>query len=362
MGLGAYPKLSLADARDKVKILIADVAKDIDPIEERQAKRRNAVKAAQAITFKEAVEQFLMIKSAEFENSKHSAQWRSTLEEYAVKHIGTLKVAEITVHDVEKCLKPIWTAKTETASRVRGRIEAVLSWATAARHRSGENPARWKDNLEHMFPKPTKVRKVTHHAALPYAEVGGFMAELRKRDGISARALEFSILTAARSGEVRLATWEEIDFNAKVWTIPAKRMKARKEHRVALCDEAITLLRALPCIEGEDTVFPAPRGGAMSDMSLTAVLKRMNRSELTQHGFRSTFRDWAGETTAHPREVIEHALAHSLKDKAEAAYARGDLMAKRQRLMADWGKYCGIVRETVSEANATVVPLRAAVA
>lgn len=219
-----------------------------------------------------------------------------------------------------------------------------MDWAAFRGYREGENPARWKGHLEHELPACSKVQKVEHHAALPYAELGAFMVELRKREGLSARALEFAILTAARSGEVRGATWAEIDLPGRIWTVPAERMKAGKEHRVPLSDEAVKLLEALPRIVGNDYVFPAPRGGQLSDMALTAVLRRMERGGLTQHGFRSTFRDWAGETTAYPREVCEHALAHKLANGVEAAYQRGDLLAKRARLMADWARYCGTVQ------------------
>ena len=216
----------------------------------------------------------------------------------------------------------------------------MLDWAKVNGYRDGENPARWRGHLDKLLPARSKVQKVEHHAALPYAELGAFVADLRNRDGTASRALEFGILTAARSGEVRGAKWREIDLVGKVWTIPGDRMKAGKEHRVPLSDAAVALLKAIPRVKGSDFVFPAPRGGALSDMALSAVLKRMERNGLTVHGFRSTFRDWAGETTAYPREVIEHALAHQLKDKAEAAYQRGDLLAKRARLMSDWAKYC----------------------
>lgn len=362
MGLGRYPTVTLAQARglaDEYYRLVKHERKD--PIEVRKEQDRQTAKEVHRITFAEAVEQYLAMKTLEFENPKHAAQWKSTLETYAsnpkdVKGLGGMKVSDIGKDDILRVLEPIWHTKTETASRLRGRIENVLSWATVAGHREGENPAQWKGNLAQLLPKPTKLKKVSHHAALPYAELGAFILELRKREGFAARALEFSILTAARSGEVREAVWAEIDLNARVWIIPAERMKARKEHRVALCDEAIAILHTLPRIKGSDAVFPAPRGGKLSDGAMRQVLKRMERSDLTQHGFRSTFRDWAGETTAHPREVIEQALAHSLKDKAEAAYARGDLMAKRQRLMADWDKYCGIDRSKLQ--NADVLEMR----
>jgi integrase len=254
--------------------------------------------------------------------------------------LGKLSVSAIDTGKVLEVVQPLWATKTETASRLRGRIERVLGWATFRGYRQGDNPARWKDHLDHELPLRSEVRKVKHHAALPYREIGAFMMDLRKREGISARALEFAILCASRSAEVRNAAWAEIDLDGAVWTIPEDRMKAEKEHVVPLSDAAVSLLKGLPRRDGVDFVFPAPRDGALSDMALTAVLKRMDRPDLTQHGFRSTFREWAGETTAYPREVIEHALAHQLADKAEAAYQRGTLLPKRARLMKDWAAFC----------------------
>jgi integrase len=366
IGLGSFDDVTLAEARDKARELRKQVREGIDPLEAKEAEQR-AKLAAKAEderrkTFKECAESVIEKKGKELRNTKALAQWRSTLEKYAYPVLNDgRKIDELKKQDVLRVLKPIWSEKTETASRLRGRIETVFDYAKANDAYHGDNPAAWKGMLEPLLPKPNKVKQVKHHAALPYAEIGAFMAELRKREGMSARALEFSILTAARSGEARGALWGEIDMDAKVWILPRERMKADKEHRVALCDAAIALLRSLPRIEGDDTVFAAPRGGALSDQAFQKLFERMGCENITQHGFRSTFRDWAGETTAHPREVIEHALAHSLKDKAEAAYARGDLMAKRQRLMADWGRYCGIVREPGSEAGGTVVTLREAV-
>ncbi|EDW4374419.1 site-specific integrase, partial [Salmonella enterica subsp. diarizonae] len=281
------------------------------------------------------------IKGRELKSKKHVAQWRSSLETYAYPVIGQKRVGEITKTDLLAILEPIWLTKNETASRVRGRIETVLDYAKAKEYLEGDNPAAWKGMLKPLLPMPSKVQNKKHHAALPYGELGAFMAELRTRTGVSARALEFSILTVARSGEIRGAEWSEIDLAAKTWTIPAERMKASKEHRVPLSDAAVALLRMLPRFKDNNLVFPAPRGGQLSDMSLTAVLKRMGRSDLTQHGFRSTFREWAGETTSYQREVIEHALAHQLADKAEAAYQRGTLWPKRVALMDDWTDYCG---------------------
>jgi integrase len=336
--------VTLAEAREKALACRKLVADGRDPIEERKAALLRAqLEAAKAASFSDCARSYISAHEVGWKNEKHGRQWTATLETYAFPLIGKLPVASVDTGLVLRVLEPIWQSKTETASRLRGRIESILDWATVRGFRQGENPARWKGHLEHQLPARSKVQKVEHRAALPYAEIGIFMAELRQREGISARALEFAILTAARSGEIRGATWGEIDLKAHLWTIPAERMKAGKEHRVPLPEQAIALLSALPRLLGNDLVFPATRGKQLSDMSLTAVLKRMDHPDLTQHGFRSTFRDWAGETTAYPREVIEHALAHQLKDKTEAAYQRGDLLAKRARLMADWGKYCDTV-------------------
>lgn len=353
IGLGSYPDVSLAEAREKARELRKQVRDGIDPIEERNAtKLRAKLEAAKTKTFEECANAYIEANRAGWKNDKHVQQWQNTLATYAFPKIGQLSVAAIDTGLVLSVLQQetgedkaqLWHAKTETASRLRGRLESILDWAAFRGYREGENPARWKGHLEHELPARSKVQKVEHHAALPYAELGAFMVELRKREGLSARALEFAILTAARSGEVRGATWAEIDLPGRIWTVPDERMKAGKEHRVPLSDEAVKLLEALPRIVGNDYVFPAPRGGQLSDMALTAVLRRMDRGGLTQHGFRSTFRDWAGETTAYPREVCEHALAHKLADGVEAAYQRGDLLAKRARLMADWARYCGTVQ------------------
>ena len=353
IGLGSYPEVSLAEAREKARELRKQVRDGIDPIEERKVtKVRAALEAAKSKTFEECANAYIEANRAGWKNEKHVQQWQNTLATYAFPKIGQLPVAAIDTGLVLSVLQQetgedkaqLWHAKTETASRLRGRLESILDWAAFRGYREGENPARWKSHLEHELPARSKVQKIEHHAALPYAELGAFMVELRKREGLSARALEFAILCASRSGEVRGATWAEIDLPGRIWTVPAERMKAGKEHRVPLSDEAVKLLEALPRIVGNDYVFPAPRGGQLSDMALTAVLRRMERGGLTQHGFRSTFRDWAGETTAYPREVCEHALAHKLADGVEAAYQRGDLLAKRARLMADWARYCGTVQ------------------
>lgn len=355
IGLGGFPDVTLAGAREAARSARLKIKDGIDPVEEAQAKRSAlAASQASAIAFGEAAAKYIAAHEAGWKNTKHAAQWTSTLETYAFPTIGKIRVSDIETAHVISILEPIWTTKTETASRLRGRIESVLDWATVRGYRKGENPARWKGHLDMILPARSKVQKVEHHSALDYREIGAFMTELAKVEGMGARALEFAILNAARSGEVRGAKWAEIDENAAVWTIPADRMKADKEHRIPLSDSALEMLRKLPRLAGTDLIFPNTKTepSALSDMTLTAVLRRMGVA-VTAHGFRSTFRDWAGETTAYPREVIEHALAHQLKDKAEAAYARGTLFDKRRRLMADWAKHCA----TVAKAG-DVTPIR----
>lgn len=353
MGLGGYPDVTLAGAREKARKMRDMVDSGIDPIQERRiAKSKLAAELAKSITFMQAAESFLKDKSPEWKNAKHAAQWGATLEQYAYPVIGKMFVRDIELAHILNILRPIWTTKTETASRLRGRIDNVLDWATVHGYRTGPSPARWKGHLDKLLAKPSKTAKVEHHAAVPYQQINEFITDLRDKDGMSARALEFTILTAARSGEIRGATWNEFDLKAGIWTIPEGRMKAGKEHRIPLSSRALALLASLPRLDGADVVFGSPRGGKLSDMSLTAVMRRMGMRE-TVHGFRSTFRDWAGETTGYPREVIEHALAHQLKDKAEAAYARGTLFEKRRRLMHEWAEYC-----YTASANGAIVPLR----
>jgi len=352
MGLGSFPDVSLKEARERAAEARRQLRDGVDPINQRQeAKSAQVAARASALTFEQCAVAYIAAKEPEWKNAKHGAQWRSTLATYVYPVIGKILVRDVEQSHVLQILQPMWTTKTETASRLRGRIENVLDYAKARGYRQGDNPARWRGHLDMLLATPGKVTKVEHHAALQYAEIGGFMVELRGHSGLGARALEFAILTAARSGEVRGATWAEVDLDAAVWTIPADRMKAGKEHRIPLSTEVIQLLRDLPRIEEYNLLFPNSKGTELSDMTLTAVLRRMKR-QVTAHGFRSTFRDWAGETTAYPREVIEHALAHQLKDKAEAAYARGTLFDKRRRLMADWAKYCNTVAAT-----GTVTPI-----
>lgn len=354
MGLGGYPDVTLADARRRARELREQIDNGIDPIEVRR-EARAALRAAliKAMTFNQCVDAYLSAHNESWRNAKHRQQWRNTLTTYAGPVIGDLDVAMIDTGLVLKVLQPIWSEKTETASRLRGRIENVLSWATTAGYRTGENPARWKGHLQNLLAMPSRIAHAGHHAALPYRELGAFMADLAQMPGEGARALEFTILAAARSGEVRGATWAEIDMDTGLWTIPGERMKAKTEHTVPLSDAALTLLRSQS--HAGDLVFPGARAGRpLSDMSLTAVLRRMGRGDLTAHGFRSTFRDWAAEQTAYPSEVVEMSLAHTITNRVEAAYRRGDLIDKRRRLMADWARFC----TTVTPAAGKVLPMR----
>lgn len=370
MGLGAFPEVSLAEARQRALEQRKAVARGLDPIEERQAQRaREAATIANSKTFEECAREYIEAHTAGWKSVKHAAQWTATLETYAFPILGKLPVAAIDTARVLQVLTPIWTTKTETASRLRGRVESILDWAKVRGYRQGENPARWKNNLRHQLPARSKVQKVQHHAALPYVRVGAFMADLRKREGISPRALEFAILTGTRSGEVRGATWSEINLKSLRWTIPASRMKREKEHVVPLSPAAVKLLKNVPCIAKADFVFPAPRGGQLSDAAMGAFIDSIHEADLkrggvgyldpsrdkiaTPHGFRSSFRDWAAEVAYFPSEVIEHALAHKLKDKAEAAYQRGTLLTKRAKLMEEWAKYCSVRRDE----SGKVIPL-----
>lgn len=341
MGLGPYPAVSLADARKAAAEARAAIRTGVDPIAMRQTER-SATAAAQArlMTFDEAAGEYIEAHRAGWRSEKHAAQWGATLKTYASPFVGALQVADVGTAHVRAILDPIWREKTETATRVRGRIEAVLDWAVVAGHRhEGMNPARWKGHLALMLPAPRKVTKVEHHRALPVADMHAFWRRLKAAQGMGARALEFAVLTAARSGEVRGATWGEIDLTAKVWTVPAARMKAGREHRVPLADAACELLRALAKGKPAALVFPSTKPDKpLSDMTLAAVLRRLE-VDAVPHGFRSTFRDWSAENTSHPRDVCELALAHAVGDKVEAAYRRGDLFEKRRALMDDWAKF-----------------------
>lgn len=344
MGLGSFPSVTLAQARDKARDARNAIDEGEDPIARREA-ARSRLQAEQATqkTFQQAAEAYIDSHGDAWGNAKHRAQWTSTLETYAYPVIGRLLVQDVEQEHVLQVLEPIWKTKNETAVRLRGRMENVLDWAAVRKLRTGENPARWKGHLDHLLAMPSKVKKVTHHRALPVDEMSDFMTKLRGAEGTAARALEFVILTAARSGEVRGATWSEIDFKEKVWTIPAERMKAGREHRVPLSGRAIALVRSLPKVDKVEYLFPGTKGGPLSDMSLTAVLRRM-QVDAVPHGFRSTFRDWVGERTDFPREVAEQALAHVLQNKTEAAYRRGDGLEKRRAMMEAWAKFCDDVK------------------
>lgn len=353
LGLGSYDKLPLKDAREKARRAHDLIAQGIDPITEKREQRSAMIAARLAeITFEQAARQYIEARSAEWSNGKHTQQWTNTLETYAFPVIGQLRVSDIDHTHVLRVLDPLWYGdkdaelekdrkpKIETGTRVRQRIESILDWATVRGYRSGENPARWKGYLDKVLPARSKVQKVKHHAALSIAELPDFITRLRQRNGIGARALEFAILTAARSGEVRGAPWDEIDLEARVWTVPAERTKTKKEHRVPLSDAAVRLLNSLPRMEGTDLVFPSPRGNKpLSSDTLTKVLEDME-VPVTAHGYRSTFRDWCAEHTQFPSEVAEMALAHTVPNAVEAAYRRGDLFEKRRALMRVWAEYC----------------------
>ena len=340
MGLGGFPDVTLADARAAARRARDQIRLGVDPIEEARAeassRRANQVRN---ITFKQAALAYIAAHETGWRNAKHAQQWRNTLAAYAYPVVGSVMVQDVALPHVLAILEPIWNHKTETATRLRGRIEQVLDWAAARGHRDGLNPARWRGHLDKLLARPSKITRIKHRAALPVVEVGPFMKRLHEAEGIGARALEFAVLTAARSGEVRGAVWAEIDLDAAIWTVPADRMKAGREHRVPLSSAAVALLKALPRMVGTNLVFPAPRGGTLSDMTLTAVLRRM-QVDAVPHGFRSTFRDWASERTNYPRDAAEMALAHAIGDKVEAAYRRGDLFDKRRRMMADWAAFC----------------------
>ncbi len=356
LGLGPYPVVGLAEAREVALEMRRALHRGEDPA--RVLRRGDAMR-----TFREAAEALIEAKSHEWRNAKHRQQWRSTLVTYAYPVVGEMPVAAVTVEHVLEVLRPIWMTKPETAARLRGRIEAVLDFARAQGWREGENPARWRGHLDHLLPRPSKVRLVRHHPALDWRSAPDFVAELRGMPGLAARALEFLVLTAARSGEVRGARWREIDLDAGVWTIPAERTKAGREHRVPLGPRAIDLLRELPRLD-EALVFPGTKG-EMSDMTLAAVIRRMNRRRegeghppwsdpegrpITVHGFRSTFRTWAHEATSFPSEIAEAALGHVVGDRVERAYRRGDALERRRALMIAWERL-------LFERNETVLPL-----
>jgi len=356
IGLGGYPDVPLSDARQAAREAKAKIQTGIDPVEERKA-ARSALIAAQArgLKFSDAVDRALAAKLDAFRNAKHRAQWRSTLDAYAMPALGSMLVADIGTQDVLRAVEPIWREKTETASRLRGRIEAVLSWATVAGHRTGDNPAAWRGNLKELLPAPAKIANEANHPALQLHDAGRWFAALSDREGMGSRALEFLTLTAARSGEARGAEWAEIDLDAGLWVVSAARMKMRREHRVPLATDAIALLKALPRFRGNPLVFPAARGGQLSDMTLSAAMRRIHEADIAKggagfldrvskrpavpHGLRSVFRDWAAERTNFPGEMAEVALAHKISNAVEAAYRRGDMLEKRRQMMTAWSDF-----------------------
>lgn len=346
MGLGGFPEVGLAQARAKAAELRDQIRAGRNPLAEVQAARSALrAQALSAMTFRQASEKYIEAHRPSWSNPKHAAQWENTLIQYAFTTIGELDVNHINVAHILKILEQqvneegkLWEVRTETASRLRGRMEKVLDWAKGRGLRSGDNPAAWRGNLEAMLPKATKLQKVEHHPAVALDDLGTFMIELRKCAGTAAQALEFLILTAARSGEVRGMTWSELTESNDMWIIPAERMKARKEHRIPLSAAARSILKNIPRFEGNDFVFPSPRGGQLSDMALSAVMRRMSRTEVP-HGFRSTFRDWAAERTNYPRELAEMALAHAIGNAVEAAYRRGDMVEKRRDMMEAWAQF-----------------------
>jgi integrase len=343
MGMGALHIVGLAEARTRAAGFRLQRHDGIDPIDARRAERlQTRLNAAKALTFKECAARYIASHRAGWRNPKHAAQWEATLATYAEPVMGGLSVQAIDTALVLKVLEPIWTTKPETAGRVRGRIESILDWAKVRGYRAGENPARWRGHLDKLLPARSKVRRIEHHAALPYAELPGFLVSLRKQEGTAARALEFAILTAARTGEVIGARWNEIDFLEKTWTVPAMRMKAGREHRVPLSARVLAMLEEVqPLRHAEDGfVFPGAKfGQPLSNMAFLMLLRRLGRDDLTAHGFRSTFRDWAADRTNFPAEVAEMALAHAVSGKVEAAYRRGDLFEKRRRLMDAWAEF-----------------------
>ena len=342
MGLGSAALFPLADARQRAGDLFRKVKLGTDPLAERDAAK---AEAGMGKTFGDVAALYIEAHRAGWKNAKHAAQWSATLETYVFPVIGNLPVASIDTGHVTAILEPIWRQKTETASRVRGRVESVLDFATARGWRAGDNPARWRGHLDNLLPAAGKVARVVHHAVLPWRQMAAFMVDLGKQEGVAPLALRFAILTATRTGETVGATWGEIDLTEKVWTIPAERMKGAREHRVPLSTGALAVLTEAAKLRSDPApdalVFPGAKAGKpLSNMALLMLLRRMERGDLTAHGFRSTFRDWCGESTNHPREVAEQALAHTLSDKVEAAYRRGDMMEKRRRLMEDWAGFC----------------------
>jgi integrase len=348
MGFGSFTKVNLADARKKAsdaRLLLSD---GHDPLAHRrdEQKQRTAAEklvAARSMTFDQCAEAYIGAHEVSWKNDKHRQQWRNTLATYVSPVFGSVPVQDVDIDSIMKVIEPLWKTKTETARRIRGRIEVILDWARVRGYRTGENPARWRGNIDQLLPPRSRVQAVKHHAALPYAEIGVFMKDLREIEGNSAAALEFLILTAARTGEVIGARWPEMDLKEQLWIVPADRMKSRREHRVPLSPSAIAVLKQMAPSEGGYVFSGRSADGPLSNMALLMMLGRMNRGDVTAHGFRSTFRDWAAERTNFSREAVELALAHVIEDKTEAAYRRGDLFDKRRELMDEWARFCAAI-------------------
>jgi integrase len=347
MGLGDFELVALKDARKKRDAAYALVVDGVDPIDTRKARKaEQAAEQAKALTFKECAEGYIAAHKSGWKSDKHAGQWQATLETYAYPVIGNLPVQMVETAHVMKIIEPIWQTKTETANRVRGRIEKILDRAKALKLRKGENPAAWRGHLDQLLPKKSQVAPVENFPALPYSELPAFMAKLRAKEGVSARALEFTILTVARTGDTIGATRREINKTEKLWTVPAARVKGKKgarkrDHVVPLTKQALAALDAVP--READFVFPGGKEGAgLSNAAMSELLKGMGYSPeyATVHGFRSTFKDWCGDLTAYPNEMSEMAMAHTVDDKVEAAYRRSDMREKRRRMMADWAAYC----------------------
>jgi integrase len=349
MGLGSLHDVGLSEARTLAAESRKRRADGTDPIEARKTTRALArLESAKAVTFADCAAQYIEAHRAGWRNAKHGDQWTNTLKTYAYPAFGTLPVQSVDTELVMRVLDPIWRVKTETASRVRSRVENILDWAKTKGYRQGENPARWRGHLENLLPARGKVRKVQHHPALPYDKIRPFVKALRHEEGTAALALEFAILTGSRTSEVIGARWTEFNLKMALWTVPANRIKGGREHRIPLSAPALAIvkkMKAVPVPDGEkpsEFVFPGGKEGkGLSNGAMLALLRRMKRTDITVHGFRSTVRDWAAEKTNYPREVAEMTLAHAVGDKVEAAYRRGDLFEKRRQLMADWARYCG---------------------
>jgi integrase len=375
MGLGSLNTISLSEAREEAERCRKLLKEGKDPIEAREADRAAQRTAeAKSVTFEWCAIEYMKAHEAGWRNAKHRQQWNNTLATYVYPIIGKLPVDAIDTGLIMQILGPIWAVKNETASRLRGRIEVILDWARVNGHRSGDNPARWRGHLDHLLPARRKVRKGEHHPALPHAQIPDFVRELRAQEGIAAKALEFTILTAARSAETRGLPWDgELDIASKVWTVPLHRMKGEREHRVPLTAPALAVIEYMRSVRQNDYVFPGEKADdPLSDMALTLVIRRMNEArkkagllpwvdpkqdnrEVVPHGFRSTFRDWVAEKTNFQSEIAEAALAHVKGDKVEGAYQRGTMFEKRRRLMEAWARYCG--SPVVKDAADNVVPM-----